>query len=152
MKPLRYLSSLAAILLATALTPTAGPSATPPQDDEPVVVQSMKQIGRDLRQLRRQVRDAANKDSALELISKIKTNLQIAQKEQPLKTPDLPESERAEFLKSYRSMLDDVIATVGKLEAAVGSGDMEQAQTLVRKLYDSRKEGHKRFQKSPDSE
>ncbi len=152
MKPFRYLSSLAAILLATALMPTAGPSATPPQDDEPVVVQSMKQIGRDLRQLRRQVRDAANKDSALELISKIKTNLQIAQKEQPLKTPDLPESERDEFLKSYRSMMDDVIATVGKLDAAVRSGDTEQAQTLVRKLYDYRKEGHKHFQKSPDSD
>jgi soluble cytochrome b562 len=116
------------------------------QEEASPVASQMKAINKDFRELRRQLRDPEKKEGSLALIQSLMGHLREAQKGEPSKTATLPESERKEFLKSYRSLLDEVIGTVEKLEKAVKAGQMEQAQALLSELNDQKKTGHNRFQ------
>ena len=69
------------------------------QEDVPPVVDQMRQINQNLRQLRRQL-TADKKDENLQLIREIRKNLEKAREEEPLKTPELPAQERDSFLKN----------------------------------------------------
>ncbi len=134
--------------LLTCLAPGAwAASPAPAQEEEPAIVQHMKQINRSLRRLRRQAADAAQKDSSLELVRQMKTHAQAAQKEEPLKTSDLPEAERGPFLKAFREGMGSVIETLTLLESALENEKFDQTEELVKKLFDLKKEGHDQFQK-----
>lgn len=122
----------------------------PKKDEDPVIVQHMKQMNRNLRRLRRQVADPAQREANLLLVRQMKTHAMAAQKEQPLKTPDLPEAERGPFLKAFRAQMDVLIETLTKLETALQDEKLGQAEELVKKLFDLKKEGHEKFQKEVD--
>lgn len=149
MKPVGKMSRFAVLasLLAFSTSGAWAFSPAPPQDEDPVIVQHMKQMNRALRRLRRQAGDAEQKDSSLELVRQMKTHAQAAQKEDPLKTPDLPEAERGPFLKEFREKMDSLIETLTQLESALENDHFDQTEELVKKLFDLKKEGHDKFQK-----
>ena len=132
--------------------PSAAFSATesPENDQIPAIVSHMKALNSNLRRLRRQVRDPDNREASLELLVEIKKHAVAAQKEEPLKTPDLPETDREAFLKAFRDLMDEVIETIEQAEAALKDGRDDEAQGLVRKIYGFKSDGHKRFQKKEE--
>ncbi len=138
-------------LLASLLTFSASGAwaahPAPAQDEDAAIVQHMKQVNRGLRRLRRQAADPAQKDSSLELVRKMKSSVQAAQKEEPLKTPDLPEAERGPFLKAFREKMDSLIETLTQLESALQNDKFDETEELVKKLFALKKEGHDKFQK-----
>ena len=139
--------AILASLLAFSATGAWAATPAPGQDEDPAIVQHMKQVNRGLRRLRRQVADPAQKDSSLQLVRRMKTGVQAAQKEEPLKTPDLPEAERGPFLKAFGEKMDAVIETLTQLESALEHEKFDQAEELVKKLFALKKEGHDKFQK-----
>ena len=116
------------------------------QDEASAVAVHMKAINQGLRELRRQLNDSDNTKANLALIAEVKKHLLGARKEEPSKTMDLAESEREQFLKAYRALLDEVISTMDRLEEAVKEERPGDAEALVKQLNDLKKEGHGKFQ------
>jgi soluble cytochrome b562 len=119
--------------------------AVSPAEEAPAIVAQMRSINKGLRVLRRQLAQPNKKQQNLELLTKIKEDVLAAKKEQPLKTPELPESERGAFLEAFRARLDEVIAVIDQLKLSVREGKNEETQRLVGRLNELKKEGHKRF-------
>jgi len=116
------------------------------QDEASAVAVHMKAINQGLRELRLQLNDSDKTKANLALIAEVKKHLMGAQKEEPSKNLDLPESEREPFLKAYRAVLDEVISTMDRLEEAVKEERPGDAEALVKQLNDLKKEGHSKFQ------
>jgi soluble cytochrome b562 len=121
--------------------------ATVAEEDVPAVVQNMRDINKGFRTLRRQIDDTDQKDENLKLIAQIRADLVAASKEEPLKTPELPASERDAFLKGYRQLMDSVLAEMDKLKAAVSAGNNAEAKSLLRQINELKKQGHGKYQK-----
>lgn len=141
---------LTSLMLLTVVCLLAVPAAAQ-EGEEPEIVRRMENMNDILRQMRRQARDAANKASLLDLIEEFRGHALAAQKETPPKTSELPESEREAFIEKYRQTMDRMLSTLDKFKAAVEAGRVEQANQLVRRLYDWKKEGHEEFQTEDDS-
>jgi soluble cytochrome b562 len=135
--------ALALTALFLLLQPFVAASAT---EEVPAIVTHMRAINKSLRALRRQLAQPNREQENLELLTKIKEHLLAAKKEQPLKTPELPEPEREPFLEAYQASLDEVIGVVDLLKASVREGKTDEAQGLVGRLNELKREGHKRFQ------
>lgn len=59
--------------------------------------------------------------------------------------PDGPQKEKA--IAGYRQQMGMLIATLAELELAFLEEDMEKVDTIIDKMRDSKKEGHKAFMK-----
>lgn len=128
---------------------TAEPVVQDDEDAAPIVLH-MRQVNRNLRQLRRQLGQSDKKAESLKLVQSIQQDLQAAKELEPLKTDDLPSSDRAAFLKDFRSLMDTVISAVEELHGAIEGDDIEKASSLVSKLNDLKREGHEQFQKEEE--
>ncbi|HSR49249.1 MAG TPA: cytochrome b562 [Acidobacteriota bacterium] len=138
-------------LMLLALPLLSAPALAQEQGDEPEIVQHMKSMNGILRQLRRLSRDAANKTAVLDMIEEFRGHALAAQKEAPLKTPDLPETEREAFVKEYRQTIEKMLSTLDQFKAAVEDEDVEQSQQILRRLFDWKKQGHDQFRKEEDT-
>ncbi len=136
---------LPALVLAGLAT---GPGAR--QDDEPSIVSHMKSINRNLRRLRRDLREPGEVSALLSIVASMKEKALAAKEESPLKTPDLPEPDRKPFLEAYRKAMDGLISDLGHLETAISKRDWDTARDLVSKLYDLKRESHQEFQKKEE--
>ena len=116
------------------------------QEEPSSVASHMKEINKDFRELRRQLKDPEKIDANLALIGNLRQHFRGAREGEPSKARSLPESERNAFVAEYQSLLDQVITTVEKLEKALKDGQIKQAETLLKQLNDQKKSGHGKFQ------
>jgi soluble cytochrome b562 len=107
----------------------------------------MRDVNKGFRTLRRQLDDTAQKDANLKLIAQIRSALSLAKQEEPLKTPELPASDRGPFLEGYQQLLEKVIAEMDKLKEAVAAGNIAEAKNHLKQINEIKTQGHERFQK-----
>jgi soluble cytochrome b562 len=139
--------SLWLLLILTAITAPVLRAA----EDEPVppIVAHMRKINENLRTLRGQYDQPALQSENVRLVETIRTHVKAAQQLEPLKTPQIPAEQRADFLRDFRATLGRVLDTLDQLEAALKRNDAATAKALILKLNDIKREGHEKF-KSPD--
>lgn len=130
------------LLLLVGLT---APILAMQEEDVPPIVAHMRKVNENLRTLRGQYDQPSLKQENVQLVETVRTHIQAAQKLEPLKTPEIPESQREDFVKAFRAELDKVLEVLDQLEAALNQEDSASARELILKLYDLREEGHKRF-------
>ena len=121
--------------------------ATVAEEDVPAIVKNMRDVNKGFRTLRRQIDDTDQKDANLKLIAQIRAALVASRQEEPLKTPELPASERGAFLKGYQELMDSVLAEMDKLKAAVSAGNSAEAKGLLRQINELKNQGHEKYQK-----
>jgi len=135
------------IPIFTLLLPISFAMEESHQEGVSAVAGHMKAINKSFRELRRHLDEPDRAEANLALIETMKKRLLDAGTERPLKTSDLAESEQASFLGAYQKMLDEAVATLGKLETAVKEKKWEEANLLVQQLNKTKKAGHDKFQK-----
>ncbi|HRI83535.1 MAG TPA: cytochrome b562 [Opitutaceae bacterium] len=109
--------------------------------------EQMELMSSAFRRLRRQAAEPAYNESSVELVAVIRTAATAAKTLAPGKAAELPEGERAEFFAAYRARMDEVIAKLDGLLAALRSGDNPAAVKLVAELAALQKAGHREFRK-----
>lgn len=142
MKFLKYCLCLFIVTIYFATLPVAA------QDDgAPEIVRNMRGINQNLRTLRGQVADPTFKVQNLELIADVRRLLESSRELEPLKTSELPQAEREQFLKNFRTAIAETLKTVDQLRAAVEAGDAVTSRAHLLKLNDLKNAGHERFRK-----
>jgi len=142
---LKFLALGAALFVALAPGPAAAHEGDGP---EPKIVESMEEINRGFRKLRRQAADPEKKSSSLELLAAIRANAEISREETPLKIVqgEIPEAEQDAFLNGYREAVDQLLSILDSLKTAIEEENAEKIDYLLEQIYNSKKQGHKKYQ------
>ena len=141
------------LLVAPASAQTPPPSGKPPQHqkkdkgrpDTPLE-KVMDKMGKAFRKLRGEAKAGAFSDDAVGLVATMKEAATEAKKLEPLKTKDLPEDKRAEFVADFRGDLDKFAAKLDQLSAELKAGDTAAALKSVDQLAKTMKSDHEEFQ------
>ena len=105
----------------------------------------MGAISHDFKEIQKQIADPAQKDSTLALIVKVKANAMASGTLQPSMIKNVPEPDRAKFLTDFKSAIDELVLQIGSLEKAVQEGNIPEAQTALKDIQETKKEGHSSF-------
>jgi soluble cytochrome b562 len=138
------------LLLILSVVPVISPAANEPKAParpETELEGKMDRLNGAFRKLRRQVSDATKNEESLALVAEIRRAADESLALAPAKAADLPEADRAKFIADYRERMKVFIENVGKLEAALKSGNNEEAAKMVAVLGAAQREGHKQFRK-----
>jgi soluble cytochrome b562 len=111
--------------------------------DETPLSKEMSAINKSLRTVKRQLADPAKKAENLELVGKVKTNLDAAAKLEPKKTKD--QADKAGYTKKYKEEMGDLAKAVGDLESAIKGDKADDAKKALDKIYQLKEKGHKDF-------
>jgi soluble cytochrome b562 len=105
----------------------------------------MKTMGRNYKQLKGQIADASKKDSTLAMLGEMVKAAEKARTLDPKKTEEIPADKRGQFLADYQKAIDELIAGIHKVEAAIAAGNTKEAATLFASLNNMKRHGHERF-------
>ncbi len=144
-KQIPFAGALALLLLLPVL---AAPRPAGAQSDAPAeeaLAQAMKRMESSMRVLRRSVRDAAQRPSALTELEALQLAVLDARRLAPPMAKSVPEAERDALLRAYRRALTVFLQRALELELAVLDGDVERAQKLWSELGELEEQGHERF-------
>lgn len=128
----------------------AQPPGPPPSNwSEPKtpLEKDMHQIASAVRKLKKQIGDADQNASSLDLVAQIRAAAVAASGETPSYAADKPESERAAFVADFQSDMKDFVAKVDTLADALKANDNDSAAKIFKDLLDAERKGHKEFQK-----
>jgi hypothetical protein len=132
---------------ALALAFAASLSMAMAEDDTPLS-KEMSAMNKSLRTLKRQAAAADKKAENLELIGKMKANMDAALKYEPAKTKDQPAADKPKYLENYKAQIVEMGKVLDTLKEAIEKGDTAKAQAIFEKLSDIKEKGHKDF--APD--
>jgi Cytochrome b562 len=130
-----------------ALAVAAGMCMAVADDDTPLS-KEMSAMNKTLRSLKRQAAAPDKKAENLELIAKMKTNVEASLKYEPAKTKDQPAADKPKYLESYKAQMTELNKSLDALKAAIEKGDAAGIQAIFDKLGDIKEKGHKDF--APD--
>lgn len=139
---------LSAVALGLLPLPAAHAQAEGAKKEHTLLEDRMDDINASWRRLRRQVADAAQNASSLELVAAIRRAAHGTEEMTPAKIDEIPEAARARFLEDYRAGMKKFLALLDSLEAALKAGNNEAATKAVADLADHQKESHKAFKKA----
>jgi soluble cytochrome b562 len=105
----------------------------------------MEEMNGVFRKLRRQVDDKATNASSIALAANLHQLAQRVVKSTPRLVARAPEKDRAALLASYREQMQELIATIDDLQAALKAGKNAKAVEIVEDLRDLEKAGHHKF-------
>ena len=125
---------------------------------QPVVAQpagsklqeSMQRIGEAFKTVRRQVRMPEKNEDTLRLLSEFQRYAVAAKSLTPAKASEMPEKERAAFVKDYRVRLISLLEVMLKTEKAVLEGDPDKAYELLKEAQVIKSDAHRDFQVDGD--
>jgi len=141
-----------AIAIPTINAQTSAPASAPAAKKAKTDLEkAMSTIGRANRQLKKQIGDASQNASSLELVAKMRAGAEESVKLIPAKAQDLPAGERDAFTAKYQTSMKDFLAGVTKLEADLKANNNAAAQVDLKNLNDQEKEGHKSYRR-PEKE
>jgi cytochrome c556 len=134
----------ASIVIAASLATAVSAHA---QDDGPKtpLAKEMGGMAHDMRTLHGMVADPTQKDAAVALVKDMITHATNAKGYQPKKTDSIPPADRAQFVADYKTAIDGLIADLQKLQDDISSGDTTDATTLLAKISQDKRDGHKKF-------
>jgi soluble cytochrome b562 len=139
---------LAPILVSQAVR--AQPPGPPPgnwSEPKTPLEKDMHQIASAVKKLKKQLGDASQNASSLELVAQIRDGASAASGETPSYAADKPEAERAAFVADFQSDMKDFVAKVDTLAATLKANDNDAAAKIFKELIDAEHKGHKEFQK-----
>jgi len=159
MKTLLITLGLAAPMMAVKFAPclwTETACATPRVQDggdehadhHDALEEDMETIEQSLGALRRAIRDEATFPAGLEALSKMEAATVRAKDQIPPMVADLPEAERAAFVRDYRKMMVEMLSAQLTCELALLDGDGESATEAFKALRAFEDDGHERFTRS----
>jgi len=114
------------------------------EDDSPVG-DKMEAMGHALQAIQKQVTNPAQKDSTLALIFKMKKNAVAAKNFAPPMAKTVPEKNRDQFVQDYKTTMDELIEEIDSLDKAVRSGKQDEAQTIIKYILGTKREGHSMY-------
>lgn len=119
------------------------------KDDEPETElgNTMEDLNRSWRKLRKQVADPASNASSIELVAAIKKDSVKALTLEPDKARDIPEADRAKYIESYKEKMKEFSAKLDELSAAFKANNNDGAAAIIKELGGMQKEGHKEFKR-----
>jgi len=133
------LKSLLTLLCAFSLGFTVNAA-----DDDTPLSKEMSSMNKSLRLIKRQLPDATKKAENLELLAKIKKNLDASHKLEPAKTKD--QSDKAAYTTKYKDQIVELGKAIGALEAAIKIDNQEEAKAALEKIQSLKEKGHETFE------
>jgi cytochrome c556 len=137
-----------AVFAADEASPAAAPAApAAPKEkkNETELSKQMEKMNGAFRKLRRQAGDATKNADSLEQVAILKKYAEASLKFEPFKATEVPAADKEKMIAGYKAKMNDFVAAVGKLEAALQAGNNEEAAKLVQELGAMQKEGHKEY-------
>jgi soluble cytochrome b562 len=131
------------LLLSTLLVLSLGGAAFAADKDETPLSKEMTQMNKSLRTVKRQLADASKKSENIELIEKVKKNLDEAKKLEPKNTGK--QSDKAAYTTKYKDEMGTLAKTVDELESAIKADKADEAKKALDKIYQIKEKGHKDF-------
>ena len=141
--------SLLAILL-TFLSAAVVLGAGPQDEEHSELEEHMERIEGAVKSLRRSLRDPANLEQSLALVTDIQAATIAAKGLTPHMAESVPEAERAAFVGAYRGMMLDFLDHQIVLERALLAGDEEAVTAAFKEVRDMEDTGHERFTKEEE--
>jgi hypothetical protein len=105
----------------------------------------MEEMNVSYRRLARQVGDPARNADSAKHAAVLRKVASAARDLEPKKMAELPEAERAAFLKAYRERMTAFIAEVEKLEVALKADRNDEAKEIYGRLRQAQEDGHREF-------
>jgi len=138
------------LFLALAVLLPALPSLRAADDKKETELETtMGKMNGAFRKLRRQVLDASKNAESLELVASMRAASVKSTELIPALAADKPEAERAAFVAGYKKQMQEFMAALAPLEAALKANNNAEAEKLVAGLGAMQKKGHKEYKK-PD--
>jgi soluble cytochrome b562 len=130
------------LLLSSVLTLSLAGLGYAASDETPLS-KEMTAMNKSLRTVKRQLADPAKKAENVELVGKVKKNLEEAAKLEPKKTKE--QSDKAGYTKKYKEEMAALAKSVDDLEAAIKGDKADDAKKALDKIYQQKEKGHKDF-------
>jgi len=136
---------LASFTVPVRAQPAPGLAPAASAKEETELDQKMEDMNGAFRKLRRQIADASANASSLELVAKLRKASEESVALVPAKAAKVPEADREKFVAAYQAKMKEFIAEVDKLKAALEAGKNDEAATILAKLGNLQKSGHREF-------
>ena len=105
----------------------------------------MEAMSKGLKELGKQVADPSKRDSSLEIIGVAVQHAEKSKTLVPTKAKEVPEAQREKFVSDFQTKIDQLIAELHKVEAAIRDGKNDEARSLLTQLRTIKREGHEKF-------
>jgi soluble cytochrome b562 len=136
------------LLLTAAMALAVSANFAVAADDDTPLNKEMTALNKSLRTLKRQAADASKKAENLELVAKMKANVQASLKYEPVKTKDQPPADKPTYLEKYKKEMGELDKLIDELKAGIEKGDADATAKTFEKLADLKEKAHKVF--NPD--
>jgi cytochrome c556 len=113
-------------------------------DDDTPLSKEMAAMNKSLRLIKRQLPDASKKAENLELLEKVKKNLDASHKLEPAKTKD--QADKPAYTQKYKDQIVELGKAIGALEAALKVDNQEEAKAALDKIQSLKEKGHETFE------
>jgi hypothetical protein len=142
MKPvhLRLLQSNLLVVLLVVILPLRGLAH---QGEDSPLHTEMEAINRSVRQLGRQIADAAQKSSSLQLIAEIEQHATKARTLTPPKAEKMSGEEKAKYVATFQKDLDALLKEMAAVKGAVASDKPDVAKVELQKIRQLKESSHK---------
>jgi soluble cytochrome b562 len=124
------------------------PAAKPEKPDTELEL-TMQKINKAWREVRKADKEGKLSPATASLVETMRVNAEAALKLTPEMEGDKPAADRAKFHADYQAQMKKLIATLGRLEAALKANDLPGAAKLIAEVKDVQKSGHHDYKK-PD--
>lgn len=142
---IRFLLPSLTLALACTLGLSPLQAADGGKDPETELGKVMEKMGGTFRRLGRQIKDASKNQDSLQAVATLRDAAKASLKHEPMLKAKQPASEQAAYVERYKKKMNEMIALLDQLEAALKANDNEKAAALCAKVNDTQKEGHKDF-------
>jgi soluble cytochrome b562 len=139
--------ALLLIVTLSVITPVLPPLHAAGGEKHTALEDSMEKMNGAFRKLRRQVTDPTKNANSLELVANLRAASQKSIDLVPKLAAERPEAERPAFTAAYKKQMEEFVAALAPLEAALKAGNNAEAEKLVADLGARQKKGHKDFKK-----
>ncbi|MEC8510592.1 MAG: cytochrome b562 [Planctomycetota bacterium] len=131
----------------TTVAPQEGAEAAPAAADEEAdpLHESMEAMQRNLKALRKLMRDPAKKDEALAAVHEMEAAVLVGLAHVPEPIEKLEGSALIAHDVAYKRLMASVYTTLLDMEIALDEGDADALKTLYRALGGQKKEGHQTY-------
>ena len=122
-------------------------SAAAEESEETPLELKMEELNFAYRRLGRQISDASRNANSLERVATMRENAVAAMKLEPKLMQEIPAGDRAKFLADFHAGIEDLVADIDKVAAALKAGNNAEAAELLKVLKEDQKQGHEHFRK-----
>jgi hypothetical protein len=134
-----------AVALAIAAPVSALVQEKKGKDKETELHRNMEAMDTGLHALKASVKDATKNAESLATVVEMQAAAQVCKTQTPKMTAEVPEAERAGFVKSYRKQIIVLQQKLLELETALLDGDQAKSEELYRALKKLEEDGHEKF-------